>query len=213
MGNLKLEHYLRANPTALDDLQVGDSLSLQVAHDRDGGFKNPDADKNAPYHVKNAQDMHIVYRKSQMQNGDIKYQPRTIQSTPDFSIKSNRTKMMVAHPKSHRGSINSLASNTLHGYMKDNNEHHGFDSDIHFPEDIYSQSYAKAKPETVEAERAIHNLDNKLSPALSKFLSILIKIKELLLKGKWVNGFQLKTNLREEKIGGQDQMVLLQERI
>ncbi len=219
MGNLKLEHYLRANPTALDDLQVGDSLSLQVAHDRDGGFINPDADKNAPYHVKNAQDMHIVYRKTKMQNGDIKYQPRTIQSTPDFSIKSNRTKMMVAHPKSHRGALNSLVSNTLHNYMRDNNEHHGFDSDIHFPEGIYNQTYAKAKPETVEAERAIHNLDNELSPALSKFFKYSNKNQRVTPQGQmgqWIstkdksqgrknwwtgpNGFTTRANLIQEEL-------------
>jgi len=174
MSNLKLEHLLRANPNALDDLNVGDALSLQVAWDQ-FGHDNPTLEGPSKH------DMHTVYIKTQNKNGDIKYRPHTIQPTPtsfgNKGIQSNRTRMMIAHPKNIEGEIENENRNrrmpsgsrmrVMNDWMANNNKEHGFTEELYFPDGIYDKHYGQAKPEEVQQEREIHSLSNgALTPEL-----------------------------------------------
>lgn len=173
MADLKLEHLLRANPNALDDLNVGDALSLQVAWDQ-FGHDNPNLEGASKH------DMHVVYIKTQNQNNEIRYKPHTIQPTPTvFGQKpiKNRTRMMIAHPKNIEGEFANTIRNqrmpsgskmrVMNDWMINNNKEHGFTEDLYFPDGIYDQHYAKTKPKEVQQEREIHSLSNNaLTPEL-----------------------------------------------
>ena len=177
MGNLKLEHLMRNNPNLLDNIEPGNSLSLQVAHDS-MGYKNPDANMSSPHLMRNSKDMHIVYRR----DGKNRFKPVTIQPTPDFTP-TDKTKFMVANPEYHMGLLNNHERNTLHGWMKNHNEKHGFDDNLYFPKDSYDKSNAKAKPEEVVEERELHSLSNGLTPELSSHWKYSAKNQRLESKG------------------------------